>query len=200
VTHLVVDAVRLTADPGLSWQPAISQDGHLVVFSSDRANENNLDLWVKQADGGDPVRLTNDAADEVEPDFCPDGRGRIPFGGSSGRSLHCSCAGRITEFCWRPMAETRKCSPDGSAVAFWTGTPSGAESNRLHLTGGIAVYTVSTSGGEPVRRAPELDRCLRPCGRPTAKHYLSLDIRARVLPGIKRSGSLSLSAPVRCEK
>ena len=50
--------VRLTADAGASLFPAISRDGRLVTYVSDRAASDTLDLWVQQIEGGDPVQLT----------------------------------------------------------------------------------------------------------------------------------------------
>ena len=65
---------HLTADSGLTTDGAISPDGKLVAFASDRTNTHNLEIWVKQLSGaGAAVRLTNDAADDYDPAFTPDG-------------------------------------------------------------------------------------------------------------------------------
>ncbi len=65
---------RLTNDIGLTTDAAISPDGKLVAYASDRADPTNLDIWVQQADGrGRAVRITDDAADDYEPTFTPDG-------------------------------------------------------------------------------------------------------------------------------
>jgi hypothetical protein len=38
----------ITADSGLSYSPALSPDGKLLAYASDRSGEGNLDIWVQQ--------------------------------------------------------------------------------------------------------------------------------------------------------
>ena len=64
---------RLTSDSGLSIHPAISPDAKMFAYASDRSGEGNLDIWVRQVGGADPIRITHDPADDNEPDFSPDG-------------------------------------------------------------------------------------------------------------------------------
>lgn len=58
--------------------PAVSSDGTLMAYASDPAGHGTFDIWVQQMAGGDPIRLTQDAADDYEPAFSPDGS-RIAF-------------------------------------------------------------------------------------------------------------------------
>ncbi len=64
---------RMTWDGDLSAFPALSPDGTLLAYASDRGGRGDLDIWVQQVAGGDPKRITSDPADELQPSFSPDG-------------------------------------------------------------------------------------------------------------------------------
>jgi len=110
-------ARQLTNDPGWDGEPALSPDGSLVAFVSDRTG--NEDIWVVDVRGGDPLRLTTHEGSDRSPTWFPDGccvafvsnRGgrddvwRVPrLGGSAVLVL--------------PDAYDPAISPDGTRVAF----------------------------------------------------------------------------------
>ncbi len=64
---------RVTWDGQFNGFPALSPDGTLLAFASDRDGDGDLDIWVKQVNGGALVRVTDDPADELQPSFSPDG-------------------------------------------------------------------------------------------------------------------------------
>jgi TolB protein len=92
----------------VSFEPAISPDGKLP-YSSDHAGEGSLDISVRQLPNGHPVRLTNDVADDREPDFAPDGS-KIVFrsdrgaGGGYVMSPFGGEARKITDRGWHPAS------------------------------------------------------------------------------------------------
>jgi predicted Ser/Thr protein kinase len=65
--------VQITYEGGVAATPAISADGKLFAFASDKSEPGNLDIWLRQMRGGAPVRLTSLAAQEYNPQFSSDG-------------------------------------------------------------------------------------------------------------------------------
>jgi eukaryotic-like serine/threonine-protein kinase len=64
---------QVTFDGGITATPAISPDGKLLAFASDRGQAGNLDIWLRQTAGGGLVRLTSQPGIEYNPQFSPDG-------------------------------------------------------------------------------------------------------------------------------
>lgn len=126
---------RLTSDATANVSPAISPDGKLVAYSSDRAQSGTTDIWVQQIAGGEPVRLTSGLGLCHSPSFSPDGS-RIAFhGGPDSRGIYV-----ISTFGGgaRRIADGRGpiFSPDGTQIAYM-----GLMADRIMI--------VSATGGTP---------------------------------------------------
>jgi Tol biopolymer transport system component len=159
---------RLTSDSGLTFQPALSPDGKLLAYASDRSGEGNLDIWVQQVGGGSPIRLTHDPADEYAPAFSPDGRA-IAFQsnrGAGGIYLVPALGGDarlIAERGRRP-----RFSPDGAEIAYFVGDFFYSQ-----------IYLVSSGGGQPkqLQLGPDFRAANHPVWSPDGKRILFLGIQ-----------------------
>ena len=76
---------RLTNNPNLDTHPSWSPDGKRIAFMSDRDGHFNIlggllnyEIYVMDADGGNPQNLTNDPNGDSSPSWSPDGK-RIVF-------------------------------------------------------------------------------------------------------------------------
>jgi Tol biopolymer transport system component len=162
------ELTRLTRDPGLSDFAALSPDGKLLAYASDRSLDGELDLYVKQVAGGQPIRLTSDGAGNTTPDFSPDGNKIVFRSNRDGGGIY-----EIPAFGGDPRLLARdgldpKYSPDGSQVAFWVGAPAVAYA----VPGSGTVWVVPVAGGPPQRVAPNFTTARYPIWSPEGKHLL----------------------------
>jgi len=136
---------RLTNDSGFSTDPAISPDGKLVAYASDRSGEGNLDIWVQNISTGDRVRLAPSPADDYEPSFSPDGS-RVVFRSDrdgGGVYLAAVLGGNVKLIA--KQGRGPRFSPDGQRLVYWVG-----ESYFVRTQ----VYVVPANGGTPKQIVP----------------------------------------------
>jgi len=114
--------VRLTTSSGLNVEPALSPDGSLLAYASDRAGTGSFDIWVQPIAGGNPSRITTDPGDEIEPSFSPDGTSII-FSKSENGGVYIVgvSGGEPRQLVAARRARTPRFSPDGRRVVYWTG-------------------------------------------------------------------------------
>jgi TolB protein len=62
---------QITSHPAWDGEPALSPDGSLIAFVSERSG--NKDLWLVDARGGEPLQLTTEEGSDHSPAWYPDG-------------------------------------------------------------------------------------------------------------------------------
>lgn len=161
--------LRLTSDSGLTSYPAISPDGKLVAYASDRGTDGNLDIWVQQIGGHEALRLTRDGADDIEPALSPDGT-RVVFRSAraGGGIFSVSTLGGVEQRIADAGREPRF-SPDGKWIAYWTGD--------LGFYGRRRAFVVPAGGGEPRELQPDFFSASHPLWSSDSKHLLFRGIR-----------------------
>ena len=165
---------QVTFDPGLTYQPALSRDGNILAYSSDRSGEGNLDIWVQQLGGsGEPTCLTNHPADDTEPHFSPDGRTVAFRSERDGGGVYLVPALGGDSRLLVKNGQWPRFSPDGSLVAYWVGPSSRAGIGEIGV--------VSAVGGEPRRLAADLGPALYPIWSPDGTHLLFAGSRQDLL-------------------
>jgi eukaryotic-like serine/threonine-protein kinase len=168
---------RLTFDAGITQTPAISPDGRLVAYASDRAGRGDLDIWIQQLTGGGLVRVTDDPNDDTEPQFSSDGS-QIAFRserGGGGVYLMSALGGAARLLV--KNGRNPRFSPDGTRIVYWTGQfrgdPTGTESS---------VFIVPLNGGEPQRVADRFNVARDPIWAPDGRSILIVGRRDRASP------------------
>jgi serine/threonine protein kinase/Tol biopolymer transport system component len=156
---------RITWDDGLTEKPALSSDGRLLAFASDRANGNDLDVYVRLLNGGAPIRLTSDPADDTDPSFSPDGSLVAFHSERKGGGAYVVPSFGGQERLIAPRGHSPRFSPDGKWIVYWVGeeataTPSGH------------IYIVSATGGVPTQLQPSFAEAQYPIWTPDGDHVL----------------------------
>lgn len=142
--------------------PAMSRQGNLLVFASDRARSGHLDLYLRGLGAGDAAPLTFHPAQDRQPDFSPDGT-EVVFqsdrdgGGLWVVSLITREERKLTAGGYLP-----RYSPDGSEVAF------------LGTDGKI--YKVPARGGEARGIGGDLPSASYPVWTPDGRYLLVLTV------------------------
>jgi Tol biopolymer transport system component len=154
---------------GLSDYPALSRDGNLLAFASDRNEAGNLDIWVQQIGGRDPIRLTTDEADDSEPAISADGT-RVAFRSErSGGGIYVAPSLGGDAVLLAPGGRGPRFSPDGRWIAYWEGR----ESADL-LPGTARVFVIESGGGQARQIGADLDAALYPVWSPGGDEVLVL--------------------------
>jgi Tol biopolymer transport system component len=179
---------RLTSSAGFDTDPALSPDGKLIAYASDREGNGNLDIWVHPVAGGRAARLTRHEADDREPAFSNDG-GTIVFRSErdGGGIYSVSILGGGDERLLAREGRRPRFSPDGTQIAYTVGQP-----------GAGKIYVMPAAGGQPKQLFGDFDAAAYPVWSPDGKQLLFLGNRGQ---GVIDwwAGSLDGTVPVKTE-
>jgi TolB protein len=154
----VAKAVQRRVGNAGNWldeEPAWSPDGRQIAFSSTRGGGDNLDIWIMNADGSNPVRLTDHAAPEQDPAWAPDGQSLFFTAERDGRGeiyrvwLKDRRVERITASIDRAIMPA--VSPNGRYLAYAAQTLISFQIHLIDLTNGTRRQI--TAGGGACRPA-----------------------------------------------
>jgi len=160
---------QITADSGFSTTPAISPDGRLIAYASDRQS-GNLDIWVQPLTvNARPIRLTSHSADDLSPSFSPDSGTIVFVSRRDGGGIYTVPALGGEERLVSKLASLTaapRFSPDGMWIAFASGGTMLPSQTVIIPAGGGPRKVVGT----------DLAWAIRPVWSPDGK-YLAVDAR-----------------------
>jgi len=168
--------VRLTSTSGVNIDPAVSADGSLVAYASDRGGSGDLDIWVQPIHEERPRRVTREPGDELEPSFSP-ATGSIVYSKGDGAGIYIieASGGEPRLLAAAVRARTPRFSPDGRWVTYWTGPPVWV-TTVTHATG---LFVVPASGGASRRLASEFGNARYGAWSPDGEKILFVGARER---------------------
>jgi Tol biopolymer transport system component len=170
-TALPPSLTQLTWDSGLTADPALSPDGKMLAYASDRSGEGHLDIYAKQVGGGEPLRLTSGPGDKREPTFSPDGT-TIAFRSEQDEGIYLvstlgGSARRFASEGYRP-----KFSADGKWIAYSSVGDVGGP--VLNIGGEARIYVAPSTGGAPRQIQPGFVGAAYPTWSPDSEHLMFL--------------------------
>jgi WD40-like Beta Propeller Repeat/Bacterial Ig-like domain (group 2) len=136
IRSAVADTLQpVLADSFDNIQPALSPDRTRIAFSSNRGG--SYDLYLMDADGGNPRRLTTDPGNEGQPSWTPDGT-RIVYAATPK-------GGQPQLYALRP---------DGNPLRALTASPGGNHSAAASADGRTLAFVSTRDGNQEIYLMP----------------------------------------------
>jgi Tol biopolymer transport system component len=157
--RLPVSLVQITRDGGKTCEPAVSRDGRLLAFTSDRAEPGNFDIWIRELDGGEPRRLTRHPATDSTPDISPDSQTVVFRSSRDGGGIYIVPAAGGAEKRIAGGGFSPRFSPDGRWIAY----------GAIDRPGEGSIYVVAAQGGQSWRIQSQDMPCSCPLWTPDGK-------------------------------
>ena len=157
---------RVTVNPTYDQYPAWSPDGKMIAFVSNR-NKGRNQIWVIDADGRNPVRLTDGVSDSY-PDWSPDGKtilydaNHVPeeHDLAPGGIVAMDADGNNKRLLKNKGGTHPSWSPDGNRIAFAFGNFGDTRQ----------VYVMDPDGGNPRQLTRDAGHKYMPSWSPDGKH------------------------------
>jgi Tol biopolymer transport system component len=168
----------LTPDTDESESPSLSRDGRVIVYSSDRSDTGNLDIFLQQLPGGRTSRLTSNSAWDANPSISPDGSVVAFRSERDGGGIYLKDVRGGKEVLLVPRGRNPTISPDDQSLLYWTGDPDPSVASGK-------VFLLPLRGGEPVQIAKSFQDARRPVWSPDGRAimFLGCEKADKVLSG-----------------
>ena len=174
---------RVTSDTGLAVTPALSRDGRLIAYASDRANQPNLQIWVQQVGGGGaPIQLTSGDSENTEPQFSPDGNQVVFRSERDGGGIYTVASLGGEPRMIAKQGKGPRFSPDGRKIAYWVGEHSSS----------ARIFVIDAKGEpKPEPFHPEFPIARSPIWSPDGKSILFVVLRENLATSVWYTASLA---------
>jgi eukaryotic-like serine/threonine-protein kinase len=175
------EVTRVTFDSGLTTDPAVSPDGKLLAYASDRGGSGRLHIWVQQLmPGGQAMQLTRGDAEDHQPAFSPDGSTLVFRSERDGGGIYVIPAIGGDARLVAKAGRDPRFSPDGRWIAYWAGVNMGAP----FVANAGTVYLVPSTGGTPQTLRSDLMEAGAPVWSQDGTRLIVYGTKIELIPSI----------------
>lgn len=152
------DEVQITSGSGVARSPALSRDGSEVAFAASADGPASAQIWVRRVGGSTaPLRLTDDAAQNYDPEFSPDGKSVYFTSTRAPQGVYRETVSGGTPELIVENAVSAKISPDGKTLLYGSGGK---------------LYQRPLGGGSPAEVLPAIENSYAPVWSPDGARIL----------------------------